>query len=108
MAEALEIQPIYLVRLSDWLCLNGLVERRPHARDRRENRLDLTPTGRATFTQLIPLGRAVAGEVLVHLGEAEVVDLRRKLWRIGDNMCRATGERGSANAAPAQWHQDHP
>src|SRR5215470_2912263 len=65
MAEALEIQPISLVRLIDRLCLHGLVEPRQHPRDRRANRLDLKQKGRATFTKLIPLERAVAGEVLV-------------------------------------------
>jgi DNA-binding MarR family transcriptional regulator len=108
MAEALEIQPISLVRLIDRLCLHGLVERRPHPRDRRANRLYLTQKGRATFAQLIPLGRAVAGEVLVHLDEAEVVDLLRKLLLIRDNIRRAAGKRGSANGAQAKWHQDHP
>ena len=46
MAESLEIQPISLVRLIDRLCLHGLVERRPHPRDRRANRLYLTEKGR--------------------------------------------------------------
>ena len=45
MADALEIQPISLVRLIDRLCLQGLIERRPHPRDRRANRLYLTEKG---------------------------------------------------------------
>ena len=43
MADALEIQPISLVRLIDRLCEQKLVERRPHPSDRRANRLYLTP-----------------------------------------------------------------
>src|SRR5215813_14233561 len=97
IAEALEIQPISLVRLIDRLCLHGLVERRPHPRDRRANRLYLTAKGRATFTRLIPLGRAVAGEVLAHLGEAEVADLLQKLLLIRNNIRHAVGRRGVAN-----------
>src|SRR5262249_59315412 len=54
MAEALEIQPISLVRLIDRLCLHGLVERRPHPRDRRANRLYLTQKGRSTPALLRP------------------------------------------------------
>ena len=51
MAEALEIQPISLVRLIDRLCEHGLVERRPHPRDRRANRLYLTEKGRTTLSR---------------------------------------------------------
>ena len=108
MAEALEIQPISLVRLIDRLCLHGLVERRPHPRDRRANRLYLTAKGRATFTRLIPLGRAVAGEILAHLGEAEVADLLQKLLLIRNNIRHAVGRRGVANGAQGNWHQEHP
>jgi MarR family transcriptional regulator, transcriptional regulator for hemolysin len=108
MAEALEIQPISLVRLIDRLCLHGLLERRPHPRDRRANRLYLTAKGRATLTQLIPLGRAVAGEVLAHLAEAEVADLLQKLLLIRNNIRHAVGRRGVANGAQGSSHQEHP
>jgi DNA-binding MarR family transcriptional regulator len=106
MAEALEIQPISLVRLIDRLCLHGLLERRPHPRDRRANRLYLTQQGRTTLAQLAPLGRAVAGEVLAHLDEGEVADLLQKLLRIRDNIRRAVGKRGSANGAQGRWQQE--
>ena len=49
MAEALEVQPITLLRLVDRLCEQNLVERRPHPHDRRANRLYLTDKGRATL-----------------------------------------------------------
>ena len=52
MAETLEIQPISLVRLIDRLCQHGLVERRPHPRDRRANRLYLTDKGHTTWRAL--------------------------------------------------------
>ena len=44
LAEVLELQPISLVRLLDRLVEHGLLERRPDPRDRRANRLFLTPT----------------------------------------------------------------
>jgi MarR family transcriptional regulator for hemolysin len=108
MAEALEIQPISLVRLIDRLCLHGLLERRPHPSDRRANRLFLTDKGRARLAQLVPVGRAVAGEVLANLDEPEVADLLQKLLLIRDNIRHAVVKRNGANGAPARWPQEHP
>ena len=108
MAEALEIQPISLVRLIDRLCLHGVVERRPHPRDRRANRLYLTEQGRARLALLVPLGRTVAAEVLAHFDEPEVADLVAKLLLIRNNIRHAAGKRDAANDAPARWHQEQP
>ena len=108
MAEALEIQPISLVRLIDRLCQHGLVERRPHPRDRRANRLYLTDKGRTTFTQLVPLGREVAGEILAQLDEADVADLLQKLLLIRNNIRQAVGKRSLADGAQGKWRQEHP
>ena len=108
LAEALKIQPISRVRPIDRLCLHGLVERRPHPRDRRANRLYLTQKGRATLAQLVPLGRTVAGEVLAHFDEPEAADLLQKLLLIRNNIRHAAGKRGAANGAPGRWHQEHP
>ena len=79
MADGLEIQPISLVRLIDRLCQAGLVERRPHPRDRRANRLYLTDKGHATLARLMPLGREISGDVLAAMRDADVLDLLRKL-----------------------------
>src|SRR5215468_10595791 len=48
MAETLEIQPISIVRLIGCLRDHGLVERRPHPRDRRANLFYLTEKGCTT------------------------------------------------------------
>jgi MarR family transcriptional regulator for hemolysin len=108
MAESLEIQPISLVRLIDRLCLHGLVERRPHPRDRRANRLYLTEKGRTTFANLVPLGKEVAAEILATLDEADVADLLQKLFLIRNNIRQATGKRAVANGAHGKWRQEHP
>ena len=99
LAENLEIQPISLVRLIDRLCLHGLVERRPHPRDRRANRLYLTEKGRATLLHLAPLGKEIGSDVLASLDEADVADLLQKLLLIRNNIRRAAGKRGVANGA---------
>jgi MarR family transcriptional regulator for hemolysin len=107
MAESLEIQPISLVRLIDRLCQHGLVERRPHPRDRRANRLYLTEKGRTTYTHLVPLGREVASELLAELNEADVADLLQKLLLIRNNIRHAVGKRSVAEGAQGKWRQEH-
>jgi DNA-binding MarR family transcriptional regulator len=98
MADALEIQPISLVRLIDRLCEQKLVERRPHPSDRRANRLYLTPKGRETLERLAPLGREISGDVLAGLDEGGIRQLLQQLLRIKDNI-RAAPEADSVRRA---------
>jgi MarR family transcriptional regulator, transcriptional regulator for hemolysin len=107
MAEILEIQPISLVRLVDRLCEHGLVERRPHPRDRRANRLYLTDKGRTTFLRLVPLGREVATEVLAGLGEGGVADLLQKLTVLRNNIRRASDRQRAGNGTQAGLREEH-
>jgi MarR family transcriptional regulator, transcriptional regulator for hemolysin len=64
LADVLELQPISLVRLLDRLVEHGLLERRPHPKDRRANRLFLTQSGRQLVDDLDSLGDAIATDVL--------------------------------------------
>src|ERR1700730_14963451 len=64
LAEVLELQPISLVRLLDRLVEHGLLERRPDPRDRRANKLFLTPAGRQLVDGLDSLRDSIAAEVL--------------------------------------------
>ncbi len=89
MAEALEIQPISLMRLVDRLCAQGLVERRARARDRRVNLLHLTERGRDLLERMAPLGRDIAGEVLADLSETQAMDLLHKLLLLKKNIKQA-------------------
>jgi MarR family transcriptional regulator for hemolysin len=108
MADSLEIQPISLVRLIDRLCQAGLVERRPHPRDRRANRLFLTDKGRATLVRFAPLGREISSEVLTSLSDADIAELLRKLLVIKANIRQAAGRRGMGNGAQAKSRQGYP
>src|ERR1700688_3128302 len=56
LAEMLDLQPITLTRLLDRLCDSGLIERRADPRDRRVNRLFLTPAARPLLQRLGELG----------------------------------------------------
>jgi MarR family transcriptional regulator for hemolysin len=107
MADSLEIQPISLVRLIDRLCEGGLVERRPHPRDRRANRLYLTDKGRSALIRLAPFGRAMASDILASLDEGDVADLLRKLLVIKGNIRQASARRGTANGAQARARQGY-
>jgi DNA-binding MarR family transcriptional regulator len=104
MADALEIQPISLVRLIDRLCEQRLVERRPHESDRRANRLYLTPKGRTSLERLAPLGREIAGQLLAGFGQTETRQLLRRLLRIKDNIRTAAEPEASRRAANGERH----
>jgi MarR family transcriptional regulator, transcriptional regulator for hemolysin len=93
MAEALEIQPISLVRLVDRLCEQGLVERRPHPTDRRANCLYLTESGRARLIEMVPLAREISGNVLASFNENDVVELLGRLVSLKRNIRRAAARR---------------
>ena len=64
LAEVLELQPISLVRLLDRLVEHGLLERQHDPRDRRANRLFLTPAGRQLVDDLDSLRDSIAQTVL--------------------------------------------
>jgi MarR family transcriptional regulator for hemolysin len=101
MAEALEIQPISLVRLVDRLCEQGLVERRPHPTDRRANCLYLSDKGRARLAQMVPLAREISGNVLAAFSESDVAELLSKLLALKRNIRRAAA-RHHASAASSE------
>src|SRR5277367_3374839 len=64
LADVLELQPISLVRLLDRLVEHGLLERQTDPRDRRANRLFLTPAGRQLVDDLDSLRDSLATDVL--------------------------------------------
>jgi len=94
MADALEIQPISLVRLVDRLCEQGLVERRPHPTDRRANCLYLTDAGRDRLIGMVPLAREISANVLASFSEHDVTELLRRLLSLKGNIRRAAARRG--------------
>jgi DNA-binding MarR family transcriptional regulator len=104
MAEALEIQPISLVRLIDRLCEHRLLERRPHESDRRANRLYLTARGRSTLARLVPLGREISGDALASFSDAEAGALLDTLLRIKANIRRAAARVGARRTADGGRH----
>lgn len=72
LADVLELQPISLVRLLDRLVDHKLLERKPDPKDRRANRLFLTPKGRKLVDDLDSLRDAIARDVLRDIPENAV------------------------------------
>jgi DNA-binding MarR family transcriptional regulator len=77
LADVLELQPISLVRLLDRLVDHKLLERKPDPKDRRANRLFLTPKGRKLVDDLDSLRDAIAGDVFArHSGKCRGINVK--------------------------------
>jgi MarR family transcriptional regulator, transcriptional regulator for hemolysin len=86
LAEVLELQPISLVRLLDRLVEHGLVQRRSDPKDRRANRLFLTPAGRKLANDLDSLRDAIAAEVLQGLSDDTIKTSLKGLHDVKDRI----------------------
>lgn len=98
LADVLELQPISLVRLLDRLVEHGLVERRNDPRDRRANRLFLTPSGRQLADDLDSLRDAIATDVLQGVSAAALESSLKTLRDVKDRI-KALGDPASNVAA---------
>src|ERR1700745_70791 len=72
LADVLELQPISLVRLLDRLRAQCLFARKHAPRDRRANRLFLTPAGRQLADDLDSLRDSIATDVLQDLPDSAI------------------------------------
>jgi DNA-binding MarR family transcriptional regulator len=72
LANEMEMRPISLSGLIDKLAQQGLVERRADQKDRRLNRVYLTPAGRELAGKIEGFREEVAQDVLRHVDEAGV------------------------------------
>jgi DNA-binding MarR family transcriptional regulator len=86
LADVLELQPISLVRLLDRLVEHGLVERQHDPRDRRANRLFLTPSGRQLADDLDSLRESIATDVLQDISVAAIETSLETLRDVKDRI----------------------
>jgi MarR family transcriptional regulator, transcriptional regulator for hemolysin len=91
LADVLELQPISLVRLLDRLVEHDLVERRSDPKDRRANRLFLTPVGRQLVDDLDSLRDAIAADVLHGVPTATLETSLKALRDIKDRIKTLAG-----------------
>jgi DNA-binding MarR family transcriptional regulator len=86
LAEALEVQPIAMVRVVDQLSAEGLVERRNDPADRRVNRLFITAAGRERTRALDGFKQSMGEELFDGFSEAEVIGLLEIFDRLNANL----------------------
>lgn len=97
IATLLDIEPIALVRILDRLHEERLVERRPHATDRRIRTLWLTPAGWAVIEQVMNINAAVREEACSGLSPAARQALMHALVHMKHNLSAAEeSENGAA------------
>jgi DNA-binding MarR family transcriptional regulator len=86
LAEHLHISPSWMVAIVDQLERRGLLERRPHARDRRIRNLHLTATGKKLLKQAERRAQQFDRRVTEPLTEAEAGELLELLQRVAAGL----------------------
>lgn len=95
LAERLHISPSWMVAVVDDLEKRDLLERKPHARDRRVRNLHLTATGKKLLKQAERQAEQFDRKVADQLGEAE----RRQLLDLLDRVAAGVELEPGAHAA---------
>ena len=71
LANAMSSDPNTIASLLERMEVNGLVQRRPHEKDRRANRVELLPVAKEKYEAIRDEAIALQGHVLCQLPEAE-------------------------------------
>lgn len=100
LAEILELEPISLARILDRLQTAGLVERRPHPKDRRIRLLFLRAKAHPVLERMRAIGAATRAEALEGVPEAEREQLIHILTAMKENLIAAS----SASSERAARH----
>jgi DNA-binding MarR family transcriptional regulator len=96
LAERLHISPSWMVAIVDELERRDLLERRPHARDRRVRNLHLTAAGKKLLRQAERRAQQFDRQVTGTLTETELRELLELLQRVAAGLDL---QPGSAHAA---------
>jgi len=86
LAERLHISPSWMVAIVDDLERRELLERRPHARDRRVRNLHLTAAGKRVLRQAERKAQEFDGLVSEPLSEEETTQLFELLQRVAAGL----------------------
>jgi MarR family transcriptional regulator for hemolysin len=100
LADLLEIEPITLVRILDKLQELDLVERRPHATDRRIWLLYLKPSAGPVLDMMWTIGDRTRAEALEHVSSKDRDHLMQALSAMRENLlaaCSRVNEDWKAN-----------
>ena len=71
LADILEVEPITLTRILDRLEEAGLVERRPHPKDRRIRLLSLTAAAHPLLAEIFAIGALTRGEAMEGISDED-------------------------------------
>ena len=93
LADVLGISPVSVSESLEKLCTAGLVERIPHATDRRAIRLRLTEKARVVVDGVQTAGGLIDETALHGLTRGQRENLRECLIRIRENLPARVGER---------------
>jgi DNA-binding MarR family transcriptional regulator len=86
LAERLHISPSWMVTIVDELEKRGLLERRPHARDRRVRNLHLTAAGKKLLKRAEKQAEQFDRQVAEQFDEAELRRLLDLLDRVAEGL----------------------
>src|SRR6266550_2519280 len=86
LAERLHISPSWMVAIVDELEKRGLLERRPHARDRRVRNLHLTAAGKKLLKRAEKRAEQFDRQVAEQFDEAELRRLLDLLDRVAEGL----------------------
>jgi len=100
LAETLEIEKAPAGRLIDRLELNGWVERRPDAKDRRINRIYLSRQAEDVLEELWPIAEATNHDATIDMTAAERKVLRGLLERMKGRL-QAMAEQAATDVPSA-------
>src|SRR5882672_1042993 len=89
LAELLDVEPITLCRIVDKLQAFGLIERHPHASDRRVWTLHLTPAAHPKLMQVRELGDVTRSEAMAGVSDIEGLHLLETLQALKLNLTDA-------------------
>ena len=87
LANAMSSDPNTIASLLERMEVNGLVQRRPHEKDRRANRVELLPVAKEKYEAIRDEAIALQGHVLGQLPEAERETFLEQLETVAD-ACR--------------------
>jgi MarR family transcriptional regulator, transcriptional regulator for hemolysin len=89
LAEQLDLEAISLVRLIDSLQGAGLIERRPHPRDRRIRTLWLTEAARPILRQVMAVRAEVRAQAMAGMKDADQEKLLDLLMMVRGNLAQS-------------------
>jgi DNA-binding MarR family transcriptional regulator len=95
LAWALDMEPIALTRVLDQLQEMNLIERRPHAEDRRVNTLYLTAAAAPVVESIRAVDLRVKQDALEGFSEQDQEDLIAKLFDVRRNLATKFDQAGA-------------